>query len=487
MARNLLDELLGLGEAGLTLGTGAVAGAVGMPYGLYKGITGGGYGTPAGVRQAQREAEAFMQRNTYQPRTQSGQGLLESFGQAMTASKLPPILPEAMALGSIPRQAYLAQAERKGMDLERAVAPAVERTLNRGGFPAGLLQDMAQGTQSQAVPKVVKPPRMSAAEAQAAGYWHPIGAGKKLPIPISQMSAEREPVRGLMDRIIANPESMYGNAIIPLTGDRSIAGQNLLGIGGTRFENPVYLEGGYDFMRTHSPEGTVWASEAGRSRAIQNRIDKAAQDFGGDVFGVYSAMGPESMNFNVMMADSLLEQMKAGKLTKKSIGAFDKEVRKIRPEWKGVMSPEARQQLDVNGALRQAFVDRMQLDEFQNAGFPNIGYTRYAITDPRLLDEPMYSSGLAISKMAPGSELVTNPVTPHKTYNTQLRGEYVGGLNQSVPMSVMYPSWFNERRAMGAPISGDVRSFDLAKPIQQTNQEWLDGLMNYLMRQQQIP
>jgi hypothetical protein len=148
MARNLLDELLGLGEAGLTLGTGAVAGAVGMPYGLYKGITGGGYGTPAGVRQAQREAEAFMQRNTYQPRTQSGQGLLESLGQAMTASKLPPILPEAMALGSIPRQAYLAQAERKGMDLERAVAPAVERTLNRGGFPAGLLQGMSRGTVS---------------------------------------------------------------------------------------------------------------------------------------------------------------------------------------------------------------------------------------------------------------------------------------------------------------------------------------------------
>jgi hypothetical protein len=337
---------------------------------------------------------------------------------------------------------------------------------------------------STAAPKA---PRMSAAEAQAAGYWHPIGAGKKLPIPISQMSVEREPVRGLMDRVVANPESMQGGAIIPLTGDRSIAGQNLLGIGGTRFETPVYLEGGYDFMRTHSPEGTVWASEAGRSRAIQNRIDKAAQELGGDVFGVYSAMGPEAMNFNVMMADSLLEQMKAGKLTKKSVNAFDKEVRKIRPEWKGVMSPEAREQLDANGALRQAFVDRMQLDEFQNAGFPNIAYTRYALTDPRLLDEPMYSSGLAISRMAPGSDLVTNPVTPHKTYNTQIRGEYVGGLDQSVPMSVMYPSWFKERRAMGAPTSGDVRSFELARPIQQTNQEWLDGLMNYLMQQKQIP
>jgi hypothetical protein len=422
------------------------------------------------------EISQTLDRLSYDP---SGRSLFTGAGGLGGTTRMRPEALDA-ALAVAPMAGPAARLAGRG-------AVATGRTLGptAANMAEGYLQ--SQGLMPGVVPKGVKPPRMSAAEAQAAGYWHPIGAGKKLPIPISQMSAEREPVRGLMDRIIANPESMYGNAIIPLTGDRSIAGQNLLGIGGTRFETPVYLEGGYDFMRTHSPEGTVWASEAGRSRAIQNRIDKAAQDFGGDVFGVYSAMGPESMNFNVMMADSLLEQMKAGKLTKKSIKAFDKEVSKIRPEWKGVMSPEARQQLDANGALRQAFVDRMQLDEFQNAGFPNIGYTRYAITDPRLLDEPMYSSGLAISKMAPGSELVTNPVTPHKTYNTQLRGEYVGGLNQSVPMSVMYPSWFNERRAMGAPISGDVRSFDLAKPIQQTNQEWLDGLMNYLMRQQQTP
>jgi hypothetical protein len=296
------------------------------------------------------------------------------------------------------------------------------------------------------------------------------------------MTAEREPVRGLLDRAIADPEAMQGGAIIPLTGDRSIAGQNLLGVGGTRFETPVYLEGGYDFMRAHSPEGTVWASEAGRSKGIQGRVNKAAEAFGNDVYGVYSAMGPEAMNFNVMMADALLEQMKAGKLTKKSVKAFDDEVRKIRPEWKGAMSPEARQQLESNGALRHAFVDRMQLDTFQNAGFPNIAYTRYALTDPMLLDEPMYASGLAVGRMSPGADIVTNPTTPHKTYNAQLQGQYVGGLQRSVPMSVMFPDWYKQRREMGAPISGDPRSFDLSKPIQQTNQEWLDGVMNYLSR-----
>ena len=194
-------------------------------------------------------------------------------------------------------------------------------------------------------------------------------------------------------------------------------------------------------------------------------------------------MGPLSMNYNVMMADALLEQMKTGNLTKKAIREFDKSVKSIRPEWRGIMDPGAREQLEANGALRHAFVNRMQLKNFQDAGFPDISHTRFAITDPVLLDEPMYSSGLGISKLVPNADLVTNPITPHKTYDTQMRGQYVGGLSRSVPMEVMYPTWYKERRAMGAPISGDVRSFDLAKPIQQTNQEWLDGLMNYLESQ----
>ena len=120
------------------------------------------------------------------------------------------------------------------------------------------------------------------------------------------------------------------------------------------------------------------------------------------------------------------------------------------------------------------------MKKFQEAGFPNIAYTRYAITDPLLLNEPAYSSGLGISKLQPGADLVTNPATPHKTYDTQMRGQYVGGLEQSVPMGVMYPEWFNARRAIGAPASADARSFDLAKPIQRTDQQWLDGLMKYM-------
>jgi len=322
--------------------------------------------------------------------------------------------------------------------------------------------------------------RMSAAEAAAAGYWHDIGAGKKLPIPISEMTAQRELLKDLPPKKIVSPEKMQGGAIVPFHGDRSIAGQNLLGIGSTKFETPVYLEGGYDFMRTHSPTGSIWASEKGASQGLQNQINEAAKVGSGDVYGVYSAMGPLSMNYNTMMSDALLEQMKAGKITKKAISAFDKEVASIRPEWKGVMNPESRAQLESNGALRHVFVDRMQLDKFQNAGFPDISYTRYAITDPLLLNEPMYSGGLSIGKMVPNAELITNPKIPHKTYDTQLPGEYFGGFEKSVPKEILYPDWYKMRREINAPESGDVRSFQLAKPIQPTNQEWLDNLMKFL-------
>ena len=334
--------------------------------------------------------------------------------------------------------------------------------------------------------KPTKAPRMSAEEARAAGYWHDIGAGKKLPIPISEMRATLEPVGNLPPKISITPENMKGGSIVSFAGDRSATGQNLLGVGDIQFENPVYLGGGYDFMRANSPSGSIWASEKGAAQGLLNQINEAAKSGSGDVYGVYTSMGPLSMNYNTMMSDALLEQMKAGKISKKSIAAFDRQVKAVRPEWKGVMNPESREQLESNGALRIAFVDRMQLDEFQNAGFPNIAQTRFAITDPLLLNEPMYSGGLAVGKMKPNTELITNPVSPHKTYNTQLAGEYLGGLEQSVPKEIMFPDWYKMRREIGAPESGDVRSFQLANPIQQTNQEWLDNIMQYLANQKSL-
>jgi hypothetical protein len=141
-----MDNFLGLLETGATLGSGALSGLLGMPYGLYKGVTSGAYGTPLANRIAEEEARKFMERNTYVPRTQAGQENLQAIAGLLEKSKLPPVMPEISLLGQIPRQAYAAQAERAGMAAERALEPVVQRTLERGGKGAQLLQDLSQGS-----------------------------------------------------------------------------------------------------------------------------------------------------------------------------------------------------------------------------------------------------------------------------------------------------------------------------------------------------
>jgi len=99
-----LDYLMGVGETGATLGSGAMAGLLGMPYGVYKGATSGKLGTREANRIAEEEARRFMEQYTYQPRGNVAPEMMQTLGGLLESSKLPPVIPEAAMLASIPRQ-----------------------------------------------------------------------------------------------------------------------------------------------------------------------------------------------------------------------------------------------------------------------------------------------------------------------------------------------------------------------------------------------
>ena len=94
--RQLVNALRGAAETGVTLGSGALAGLAGMPYGIYKGITSGAYGTSEAPKIAAKEAQQFMERNTYQPRTEQGQEYVQKLGRLFEESKLPPVSPKRL-------------------------------------------------------------------------------------------------------------------------------------------------------------------------------------------------------------------------------------------------------------------------------------------------------------------------------------------------------------------------------------------------------
>jgi hypothetical protein len=117
-----MDRLGAVLEVPATMATGAVSSAASLPYGLYKGLTGGKFGTPEVEQIAQREAKAFQERNTYQPRTETAQDVLGGMAKALSA--LPPTLG---ATGS----ALTAFAPAATGQVRMAVAPTVAANQQR--------------------------------------------------------------------------------------------------------------------------------------------------------------------------------------------------------------------------------------------------------------------------------------------------------------------------------------------------------------------
>jgi len=179
-ARNkVLDEILGAGETALTLGTGAAAGLAGMPYGLYKGLTSGKYLEGKAADIAGKEAAAFIERNTYQPRTESGQENLAALNKIADQMKLAPT-PGGAALASLARpSAVNAQVGRLGMAAEKALEGPVTRTLEKGGKAADLLRSF----ETQPARVVTPTPAPTPQPSQVA----PPASRVKAPAPASEL------------------------------------------------------------------------------------------------------------------------------------------------------------------------------------------------------------------------------------------------------------------------------------------------------------
>lgn len=122
----------GAAEAATTLGSGLVAGAVAPLYGVGREIAAGKFGTPAGTRYAEEQAERAQQALTYQPRTATGQAMVGGIAKGMEALGGPALLgvaPELEGLaklGAPATQQAAAAAKRGAGVVKRGVGEAIE-------------------------------------------------------------------------------------------------------------------------------------------------------------------------------------------------------------------------------------------------------------------------------------------------------------------------------------------------------------------------
>ena len=302
---------------------------------------------------------------------------------------------------------------------------------------------------------------------------------------------------------IITPESLVGNTITPVRGDRSNIGQ-LSQVGGIPVDVPV--EGGVKFSRQHGG----WASSEGIARGQHNKHIAAANDTGNDVYGIYNAMGVDSVNFSTPIAEGMMQQIPAlNRLAKTDIKVFDKDLRNIKKvvtkkdgsrkvsypykDWVGLDHPDAMDQLMGQngypsvGALRTAFSTTMGKAAYRDKGFPTYGELVKAVEDKDLSNLNLGDAGHSFYKVDTSQGV--QPFSQHKSYDTLMPGEYAGGLEQSIPFDVMFPKSFDRYTNSGKflPRNQAIDAANKRKDgYEVADQQWLDGVKGFIERNKKL-
>ena len=320
--------------------------------------------------------------------------------------------------------------------------------------------------------------------AEQMAFAHPRAHGSysriKPRTPESDFSATYGDVVNTGPRPVFSVDRLENNMVLPLYGDRTAAGMSIKTINGIPVDVPLY--GGPRYPEVNAALGSAagWASEKAPIGALRSKI-RSGLDAGKDVYGVYTAMGPTSADQSDMMVNALLQQIQSSPILKKDLAVFNKEARSYLPGFAGVEHPDAYQQLlGQTQGKRKRFVRQMDNAKRLAEGFPDASSARLAITEEALRGTPAGASGYSVVKFGPESLEQLEPTLVHPTYSVQIAGKPMGALENQVPFDMLYPDFFNARRAARDPGGSDLRALELSKPTQNMRAQDIDRLAKYL-------
>lgn len=129
---------VGLGEAGLSAVTGALAAPIGAAYGIGKTLTSGKYGTRQGIEAGDRAGADLASKLTYQPRTEAGRNDIEALGNSGLMHMLQGMPIESPMISRIPEvpRGVLATGEGAA-GLKSAATSAAGRAIERPAAAVG--------------------------------------------------------------------------------------------------------------------------------------------------------------------------------------------------------------------------------------------------------------------------------------------------------------------------------------------------------------
>lgn len=304
-------------------------------------------------------------------------------------------------------------------------------------------------------------------------------------------------------------QKIKGGTIINVGGDRSNLGR-LTHINGQKLAWPVDLHAGPKYMLEPNP-GAVWANSSGHTTSFNRIIREASKK--GPVFGVYAPMGPMSVDSSHNMFDAIMAQIGNSNINKDDAAAFDDALRaglhmedKADREkgaaamegWPGILNPKAASEFakGLPGKHRSGVIKMMDKKRWRDSGFPAVGITRAAITDPELLNAPGNVMGHRVVEFDPSGGQAEETAFKHSTYTSATPGKYLADvpiLQRQYVMPDFFASKLAERTNSGDvihPFSADDKGrstarklIDEQKQTQIADERWIESISRALERQ----
>lgn len=342
-----------------------------------------------------------------------------------------------------------ARAARKaalagGMAGERYAERVIPQIMERGGMPAQLLQDLAQGSRSQVLPT-----------AGRSGF----GAFDPRYDPRVQEQAR---MQALVRDVQLNPnaanaptvslDQFAGRPFITSMADRTAAGGKLMGINNVQFNRPVDFLGGQDFMFNNP--GQVWASAPGPVRQILNAAQEIKQTTGQNPIYIPWRMAPTGGDFAQMTGETMLSYADSamGKMQKKSL---DRSIKKFIPDWSGVSDPASVEQFRAAPDRTRKAIKAMMDRDFRNENGLNIGSARLAVSDPMQL--AAQEGGVQnVGEIFAGNPMIME--SGHPSYPRGVPGQGLGTLTEDLNIFQLLPE---VAKARGIPDVTNPRATDI--------------------------
>jgi len=287
-----------------------------------------------------------------------------------------------------------------------------------------------------------------------------------------------------------------GGTLVSLGGDRSNLGR-MTHINGKKLAWPVDLHAGPKYMLEPN-KGQVWANNKSHTAAFNSIIEEASKR--GPVFGVYTPMGPQSVDSAHNMFDAVMAQIPDSEISAEDAKQFDEDLKagkhfvglapdkaaakaaKAMEKWPGILNAKKASKFarTLPGTHRSAIIAYMDKTPMLKKGFPAIGVTRAAITDSDVKGAQGNMIGHRIVRLS-STGSGEDPSFDHSTYTDPTHGEYWGdvplvqrhyAMPRAVEQMVMNPTKAGQ---VVHPYSEEPRGRDAAR-----------GLFNFYKRQEPV-